>query len=210
MVDCNFSLTELKSTFGLTIHDRPHLFRDRPPQPPSALLQTWLDENAALAASLSTKKARSELIIAPILLEIRRLKNYQIGFFSGINFVIDPESDLTGECDFLLTAQPDTSVITSPIVTLVEAKNDNLRAGLGQCIAQMLGAWRFNQRELGQLGGSQELDPGQLPIYGAVSTGTVWRFLQLIDNQVAIDLDEYYLPQIEQILGIFMSFFQTP
>lgn len=193
----SFSIEQLKQTFGLEIHDRAHLFRDRPRQAPSSLLQTLLDENATLAASLSTEKARSELIIAPILLEIRRLYDYKVGFFSGVNFAADPEVNLTGECDFLMTAKPDSSIISSPIVTVVEDKNDNLRSGLGQCIAQMLGAWRFNQREEGQ----------SMAVYGAVSTGTVWRFLTLEENQVKIDLDEYYLPQIDNILGILMSFF---
>ncbi|RFP53616.1 MAG: hypothetical protein BJG00_016585 [Limnothrix sp. CACIAM 69d] len=194
----SFSIAQIKTAFNLEIHDRSHLFRDREPHPPSEILKTLLEENAALAATLSTEKARSELIIAPVLLEVRRLKNYQIGFFSGVNFAVEPELDLVGECDFILTAEPEASIITAPIVTLVEAKNDNMRSGLGQCIAQMLGAWRFNQQE-----GSP-----QSTVYGAVSTGTVWRFLQLQETQVLIDLDEYYLPQIDQILGILLSFLE--
>ena len=63
--------------------------------------------------------------------------------------------------------------------------------GLGQCIAEMVAAQIFNQREENQT----------KSIYGIVTTGTNWQFLKLIDNCVEIDLNEYYLRDIEQILG---------
>jgi len=39
-------------------------------------------------------------------------------------------------------------------------------------------------------------------IYGVVTTGTNWKFLRLQDQLVEIDLQEYYVSEIEQILGI--------
>ncbi len=35
-------------------------------------------------------------------------------------------------------------MLTAPVVAIAEAKNDNLRTGLGQCIAAMVGARDFN------------------------------------------------------------------
>jgi hypothetical protein len=42
-------------------------------------------------------------------------------------------------------------------------------------------------------------------IYGAVTSGTIWRFLNLADKTVSIDLSEYYSKKdLEQILGILL------
>jgi hypothetical protein len=48
-----------------------------------------LDETLDLAVSISTEKARSELIITPILLEIRRIFQNKIGYFSGNTFNVN-------------------------------------------------------------------------------------------------------------------------
>jgi hypothetical protein len=186
------SLEKARTLLGVTIQDHPRLFADIPPIQPSDFLKATLDENLALASAISTEKARSELLIAPILLEVRRSHHYQVGFFSGVDFSIDPQRGLNGACDFILTTNPEQSLITAPVMTIVEAKNDNIKNGLGQCVAQMVAVWLFNE---------QESTP-QEAIYGAVSTGTTWKFLKLQQTKVQIDLSEYYITQIDQILGI--------
>lgn len=103
---------------------------------PSDHLHTALAENLSLALSINTEKARSELVIAPVLLEIRRQMKFQIGFFSGTEFNISPAEGLTGFCDYILTATKDSYEVRSPVLTLVEAKNENIKAGLGQCGAE--------------------------------------------------------------------------
>ena len=40
------------------------------------------------------------MIIAPILVELKRLLKDQVSLFSGIEFNVDPEHELTGFCDF--------------------------------------------------------------------------------------------------------------
>ncbi|MDX2100848.1 MAG: hypothetical protein SFW36_23970 [Leptolyngbyaceae cyanobacterium bins.59] len=188
------SLEKVKTNLGLVIHDVPRLFDGCPAVKGSDRLQETLSESLELAVAISTEKARSELLVTPILLEVRRLCRNQIGFFSGVDFTIDSSRGLNGACDYLLTANPEQSLVTAPVVTLVEAKNDLLKNGLGQCAAQMYAAWLFNERE----------GTPQTAIYGAVSTGTNWKFLKFQDNQVQIDLSEYYINQIEQILGILV------
>ena len=79
---------------------------------------------------------------------------------------------------------------------MVEAKNDNLKSGLAQCIAEMVGAQIFNRRE-----------GNEIPIiYGAVTNGTNWQFLGLESEVATVDLEEYYLNNLPQILGILTSF----
>lgn len=85
--------------------------------------------------------------------------------------------------------------ISTPILAIVEAKNENLKAGLGQCIAEMVAAQLFNQQEGNEIS----------LIYGAVTTGTVWQFLKLENKVVSIDLTEYFIQDIQKIIGILIQ-----
>ncbi|WP_339384197.1 hypothetical protein [Microcoleus sp. LEGE 07076] len=82
--------------------------------------------------------------------------------------------------------------IRTPVVTLVEAKNENIKSGLGQCIAEMLGAQLFNQQQ------NDEIEA----IYGCVTTGNAWKFLKLVNQTAFIDLSDYYIKEVDTILGI--------
>jgi hypothetical protein len=60
----------------------------------------------------------------------------------------------------------------------------------------MVAAQTFNQRE------GQPIDT----IYGTVTTGEIWKFLQLTATTVSIDLTDYYIsPHLNQILGILIA-----
>ena len=135
------------------------------------------------------------MIISPILLEIRRKFNYQISLFYGVEFTVDSQRGLNGFCDFILSLSSEQLLVRSPVIVLVESKNENLRSGLAQCIAEMVAAQLFNER-----GGNQIK-----VIYGAVTIGTIWQFLKLEGNVVSIDLSEYYIKDIKKILGILYS-----
>lgn len=156
---------------------------------------TILKENVDLAVAISSDKARREMIISPILLEIRRRFNYKIGLFSGVEFAVDTQRGLNGFYDFILSLSPEQLFVRSPVIVLVESKNENLRSGLAQCIAEMLAAQIFNERS----GNAIKV------IYGAVTIGTIWQFLKLENNIVSIDLSEYYIKDIQKILGILYS-----
>ena len=41
-------------------------------------------------------------------------------------------------------------------------------------------------------------------MYWTVTSGSVWKFLQLADNTVYIDLEEYHINSVGKILGILM------
>ena len=86
------------------------------------------------------------MIIAPILIDLRKQFNNHITVFSGINFTVDPDQGLNGICDFLISYSDELLLVTAPIIILVEAKKEDLNAGLGQCIAEMIAAQRFNEQ----------------------------------------------------------------
>jgi hypothetical protein len=85
-----------------------------------------LELGTAVALAINTEKARSEFIIAPVLLELRRLVGDRLGLFSGVPLEGDAARGLNGICDFLLTTSGRQLVVTTPVVAIIEAKNDNL------------------------------------------------------------------------------------
>ncbi|HEY9804413.1 MAG TPA: hypothetical protein V6D25_29035 [Leptolyngbyaceae cyanobacterium] len=192
MAYSDFNLSEIIETFALTVRESSGLFANTLEQECSKLLSIILQENVDLAVAISSEKARSEMIISPILLEIRRKFNYQISLFSGIDFTVDSQRGLNGFCDFILSLSPEQLFIRSPIIVLVESKNENLRSGLAQCIAEMVAAQIFNEKN----GNSIKA------VYGAVTIGTIWQFMKLEGNVISIDLSEYYIKDIKKILGI--------
>ena len=198
MAYSDFTLAKAKNTFSLTLNETRNLFRDVAAVQPSDLLTRLLDENLPLATAINSEKARSEFLIAPILSEVRRQLDYRISLFSGTEFNVDPAQGLSGFCDFILSASGEQYFISAPVVTVVEAKNENIIAGLGQCAATMVAAQVFNQRA----GNDIEV------IYGAVTTGTNWKFLTLEQSIVCIDSIEYYIKEVDKILGIFLQPFQ--
>ena len=89
----------------------------------------YLNNNIPLAVAIGTEKAKSEMIIAPILIEMRRMLKNQISLFSGVKFNVNNTRGLNGFCDFLVSRSRQQSFIKSPVVAIVEAKNDNIKSG---------------------------------------------------------------------------------
>jgi hypothetical protein len=199
MAYSDFTITKVKQQFGLTVNESLDLFTQVKPVSPSEFLSLTLKEYLPLATAINTEKARSELLIAPVLTEIRRQLKNQMSFFSGTEFNVDAARGLQGFCDYILSRSTEQFDITAPVVTIVEAKNESIKGGLGQCIASMLAAQIFNQNT------GSDIDV----IYGAVTSGTNWRFLTLSDHSVYIDSNEYFINEVDKILGILLQPFQS-
>lgn len=195
MAYSDFTLEKARKSFDLTISEKDDLFSGVDTLEPTAPLQEFLRENAPLALQINTEKARSEMIIAPILLDLRKQLQHKMSLFSGVEFSVNPELGLNGVCDFLISGSIEQLFIEFPIAILVEAKKENITAGLGQCGAEMVAAQIFNQRERNE-------NP---PILGVVTSGNLWKFLQLEDKLLKIDLNEYYLRDVSKILGILAT-----
>ncbi len=185
------TLKQVENKFGLESQITHLLEKPIPKATPSQFLQNDLEE--AKDFPLSSEKAKSEAIIAPILREARRHKK-SFSFFSGYTFDVDNSQSLNGICDFLLTLRTDKTDISAPVFCMVEAKNRTIEEGLGQCAAEMYAAYLFNQQEGENIS----------TIYGCVTTANEWRFLKYEDKVIYIDRDLYYLNQVEEILGIML------
>jgi len=193
-----FTVHDLTHRLGLRYAESPDLFGEAPAAAPGGVLLAVLRDNTPVALAISTEKARSELLIAPILMEARRQCGGAVSFFSGAELNVDAARGLNGYCDFVLSGSPVQTELDAPLVTVVEA-DENLRQGIPQCAAEMFAAQLFNERR-GAVGGT---------VYGAVTTGNVWRFLRLRGAMVTVDLREYYLDAVERILGV-LALMLTP
>jgi hypothetical protein len=196
MADRSFNFKKLKEQFGIQPRLSPLFPQVQPIEPSPWLMQTLVISSAT---TLTTEKERSERIISPILLELREHNARQFSVLSGLVFDVDAEKGLNGECDFILSRNPFDFEIQAPVFTLVEAKKGDIESGLPQCTAQMIAAEIFNRQEGTALSA----------IYGAVTTGDVWRFLKLNgsdgDWNLQIDSETHYLDNLPVILGILQS-----
>ena len=194
MAYSKFKLAQVLDNFNITLIEEVDLFPDVPSAEPSELLKAVLKRGIPLAEAISTEKARSEFVLAPILSEVRERLAGRISLFSGVEFNVDPARGLNGECDFLLSRSPLQTVLRAPAFAIVEANNLSLSPGLGQCIAEMIAAQLFNEKA-----------GKPLPcIWGAVTTGLNWRFLKLEGQTVTMDHLERSLNGVAGILGILL------
>lgn len=191
MAYSDFTITKVKRELGITIVEGQYLF-DAPAVEPSSRLRETITEALPIVLARSSEKGRSELLVSPILMEVRRHLNQTIGLFSGEDFSVDASRGLTGVCDFLISRSPEQLVIEAPAILIVEAKKLDIESGLGQCIAEMVAAQQFNQEQ-----GTEAKT-----IFGSVTTGTIWKFMKLEGTIATIDLAEYNLPPSDRVLGI--------
>jgi len=194
MAYSEFTLPVLTRQFSLSIDETTDLFADVPETTLRPEFTAQLDIMVPLALTTSTEKARSEFIIAPVLLEVWLLRNREIGLLSGVEFTIDEAQGLNGICDYIITRFPEQLFVKAPVLVVVEAKNEDMKKGYAQCIAEMVAAQRFNERE----GTTMER------IYGAVTIGELWRFMELGGAKVRLDARSYHIDRLPKIMGILL------
>ncbi len=188
MAFTDFTLENVEATLGIS--SRPgELFPDLS----AVAVPTWLRDLLArgMQLALVSEKARSEFVVAPILLAAREISHDTVAIYSGQRLDVDPARGLQGECDFILALSAPLPRLRAPLLTIVEAKKNDIEAGLGQCVAQMVAAQLFNQRA-----GSE-----QTFVFGCVTTGEAWQFLRLDADAVTIDRARYYINTVGLILA---------
>jgi len=194
MAYSDYTLSEIKEKFQLIIEAETNLFPDVREEKISDSLREILKENIPLALAIHTEKARSEMIVTPVLIELRKVLNHRISLFSGVEFNVDKEKGLNGVCDYIISLSREQLYVSSPVISIVEAKNDNIKSGLAQCAAEMIASGMFNEQKGNQI----------KTMYGIVTTGSNWRFLKL-DDSLYIDVKEYYIEQLGKIMGIMLQ-----
>jgi hypothetical protein len=179
-------IRQVTKKFGLKAQLTP-LFHNIPLQPAS----DWLLKSLEIAykAPASTEKAKSERLVSPILMEVVQWFEQNVTLFSGEEININSNDDLAGPCDFFFGLYPLSPYMETPIISIAEAKDEDLEWGVAQCAAQMYAAHLLNQQE--------EKD---LPIlYGCATDGVEWQFLKFENNTFYIEPRP--ITDLPQILG---------
>ena len=187
----SFTYTDLEN-LGISVERKFVEKQIEPVMPSSWLIETL---NMSRAMPQETEKAKSELIIVPILMELVKRNDYQLAFFSGYNFEVDKSKGLKGHCDFLLNLSPNVPYINAPIFAIVEAKKGDFELGFPQLIAELHAAYIFNKAR------NKVLDQ----IYGVVTVGPTWNFVSYTPNKAIIETELYYTDQLPILLGRFQQ-----
>lgn len=191
----DFTLDILRHTFNLKVRDQ-RLFEPVGTIEPSLWLQEALANGRDLA--FISEKARSEFIVAPVLMACRAVVGHHFRIFSGARLDVDPERGLQGECDFILGGSDSSLVFQTPLMVILEAKKNDIEEGLGQCAAQMLGARLYNEKE-GKAGPF---------LYGCVTTGEAWQFLKLEANDFLVHSERYPIQELGKVLWFLVQCLQ--
>lgn len=186
-----FTFPQVIADLGLT-HRDGDIFGGVEAEAVRPEFEAAIQHGLALASAIDTEKARSEFLIAPVLLELHLRHPEAFALFSGVELVADANRGLNGICDFLLANPISQHVVSNPIASIVEAKNDRIRGGLGQCIASMVAAKMLNDAD----------GANRRAVYGVVSSGPLWKFLKLDGTAVTIDAKEYQVGTLGKILAI--------
>jgi hypothetical protein len=155
------------------------------------------EEGLAIAVGdlgIGTEKAKSEFLIAPLLVELRRATGRRLfSVFSGMELNVNKARGLNGACDYVLTKGGNQHLREAPILGILEAKNEDFsQQGMGQCVAGMFAALCRNRR-----------DGWPVPhVFGAVTTGRAWQFLRLEGSVVTIDPTNYPVRDLGRVMGI--------
>lgn len=192
MAYTDFTLSDLHQKFGIE-NRKGSLFPKVKPVPVSKKLKSDLGYNLELPQR--SEKAKSELIVLPILMDVRLRNDRFFTIYSGEILSADPESGLNGECDFIVAKDTQSFEINYPIFQIVEAKKNDIDLGVPQCAAQMVGARVFNQKK------GLTTDT----VFGCVTTGDDWNFMRLTGNTITVDERRYYLGSLPELLGVFQQ-----
>jgi hypothetical protein len=183
-----YKLDDLANVCGISKTIAPDILAPVASVAPSDFLLTLLERNMFLP--MNNEKAKSELIVMPILAEVWAI-NQNFKPLSGFTLNVDKSRGLNGRCDFLISANPDAMELESPIMCVFEAKNDAIEDWYGQCGAEMYAVRLFNE---------QHDKPTDI-VYGAVTNGFNWQFLKLEGSLLSVDTVRYGTANLPQLLG---------
>ena len=188
----DFTLQELKARFGLVVEEECDLFPASIEAPLPPVIANWLSTYSDLGGMMRTEKGRSEMLVAPILAGLRTAHRDRLSLHSGIPLNVSEADGLKGICDYIIAGCKSQIELDAPICVLVEAKREDINGGVAQCLAEMLGAARFNADRKHPIAS----------VFGVVTSGLEWRFMKLTGLQANIHAKDFLINQPEKIYGI--------
>ena len=139
-------------------------------------LPEWFLEDMNFSLSIKSSQENEtfyeEFLIVPFLKEVWK-KHSLLKVWSHWPLYYD--KDLSGKPDYLISGileEQMYEVMSTPLLAVVQAKQQNFIAGWAQCLAAMIACQKLNDAD-------ETLEEKDIPIYGIVSTEEVWQFARL-------------------------------
>lgn len=195
-----YTATELRTLFQVKIEKDQNLFANFTPSGNEyPVLQAIVIKIASRLklSKFDNEATRGSLLAAPILWAAG--EEYHLGVFFEPSINLQQETSislphpLSGSYDGALSL--DEIDCVAPIISVVEVKRSSLSDGLGQCLAEM-----YATRQVFQ----------QNKVYGIITDGEIWEFLLLEDSVLAVDMNNYYIKTVADIvdrIGYIASLF---
>ena len=144
----------------------------------------------------ASEAARCEAIIFPVLKEV--YKAYAEDYALWIKKPISYDEILSGTPDYLISTRSELGipVVGTPLIILVEAKQNDFDQGWGQCIAEIIAAQKINADT-------------DLPVYGIVSDGTLWQFGQLVGDAFTRNRTSVTMDNLPILFGAIHGIFKA-
>ena len=143
-----------------------------------------LEENFS-AVSLTSEIARREFLIAPVIAEVAHYAKARV----RVEYAVNLNLKLKGTIDYFLRSHNS--------LLIVEAKNADLTKGFTQMATELLALDLLLEEDEAAL------------VYGAVSTGDIWRFgvLDRARRHITQDINSFRVPQdtaalLRSLIGI--------
>jgi hypothetical protein len=177
----------LEEKHGIVPRGGTVLFEGCAPVEPTPVLVEYLRRGRR--SRLANEWAKAYRLVDPVIAELEVLRAGKISSIPEMDLEIKDFEGLCGTPDFVISADPSFKVV--PIIAIVEAKKDDMDAGLPQCAAELYAAYLLNKGR-----------PGKL--YGSVTIGTEWRFMCFHGDsrKVAVDDDIYFIIEPAKLLGV--------
>lgn len=184
----------LEERYGLRELPSQSLLSGAPPVPPSDVLQKNL--RRARRSRLINERARAYRLIDPVISELEDLRAGKISSLPEMPMAAPGVEGLCGTPDFIISGSTTHKFI--PIISIVEAKREDIDAGIPQCVAELYASYLLNGRR-----------PARL--YGCVTTGDLWKFLCLTGETrgACQDTELYFVNEIDKLLGAFCQIIDT-
>ncbi len=180
------SLDEVQQIYQITYHQEH--FLQFTPQMPSEHVLADFEFNTTYFDVFSSEASRCENVIYPLLRDACRQVIQQYSLWSHKS--IRADETLSGTPDYIVASRSKLgkNVLGSPLVLVVEAKQNDFNKGWGQCLAELVAAQKLNPQP-------------SPPVYGVVTDGELWQFGRLQDSEFTRDASRPTIDEIEKVFG---------
>jgi len=163
---------------------------------PTAIFLEEFTFNQTYLPVYSSEGARSEAIIFPILREI--YKPYSQTHELWIQRSLSYDQKLSGTPDYLIANRSPLgkTVLTLPVLIVVEAKRNDFDQGWGQCLAELVAIQKLNNQP-------------ERVVYGIVTDGKRWEIGKLVCNQFVQNAVGYTVEHLSRLFGALQVIFSA-